>query len=135
MTPLSIVVWFNRAFRNLGLHGCSSHSGRRTFITRAARLVHGAVARCAMPVARWSRSIPNNPAVIDGDTGARSASSVAILGGIISRTATRTKILRSRQRRRWHLSRPKASAIGHAVWGRALLLPRGRDWLDRRQSG
>ena len=40
MTPLSIVVWFNRAFRNIGLHGCSSHSGRRTFITRAARLVH-----------------------------------------------------------------------------------------------
>jgi integrase len=42
MTPLSIVVWFNRAFRNVGLHGCSSHSGRRTFITRAARLVHKA---------------------------------------------------------------------------------------------
>ena len=42
MTPLSIVVWFNRAFRNIGLHGCSSHSGRRTFITRAVRLVHKA---------------------------------------------------------------------------------------------
>ena len=39
MTPLSIVVWFNRAFRNTGLQGCSSHSGRRTFITRAARLL------------------------------------------------------------------------------------------------
>ena len=26
MTPLSIVVWFNRAFRDIGLHGCSSHS-------------------------------------------------------------------------------------------------------------
>ena len=48
MTPLSIVVWFNRAFRNIGLHGCSSHSGRRTFITRAARLVHRPVARCGM---------------------------------------------------------------------------------------
>ena len=42
MMPLSIVVWFNRAFRNIGLIGCSSHSGRRTFITRAARLVHTA---------------------------------------------------------------------------------------------
>ena len=42
MTPLNIVVWFNRAFRNIGLNGCSSHSGRRTFITRAARLVHKA---------------------------------------------------------------------------------------------
>jgi integrase/recombinase XerD len=42
MTPLSIVVWFNRAYRATGLQGCSSHSGRRTFITRAARLVHKA---------------------------------------------------------------------------------------------
>src|SRR5437899_3913015 len=38
MTPLSIVVWFHRAFKVLDLKGCSSHSGRRTFITRAARL-------------------------------------------------------------------------------------------------
>src|SRR5204862_692471 len=38
MTPLSIVVWFNRAFKNIGLKGCSSHSGRRTFVTRAARV-------------------------------------------------------------------------------------------------
>jgi integrase len=35
MTPLSIVVWFSRAYRALGFDGCSSHSGRRTFITRA----------------------------------------------------------------------------------------------------
>ena len=34
----SIVLWFARAFRAIGLDGCSSHSGRRTFITRAARL-------------------------------------------------------------------------------------------------
>ena len=38
----SIVLWFARAFRAIGLDGCSSHSGRRTFITRAARLVHKA---------------------------------------------------------------------------------------------
>ena len=42
MTALSIVVWFNRAFKNIGLKGCSSHSGRRTFVTRAARVVHKA---------------------------------------------------------------------------------------------
>ena len=29
MTPSSIVVWFNRAFRSVGLKGCSSHSGRQ----------------------------------------------------------------------------------------------------------
>ena len=45
MTPLSVVVWFNRAFHKVGLKGCSSHSGRRTFITRAARLVHKAAVR------------------------------------------------------------------------------------------
>src|SRR6202045_3082949 len=29
MRSLSIVVWFNRAYKNIGLKGCSSHSGRR----------------------------------------------------------------------------------------------------------
>ena len=29
MTPPSIVVWFNRAFKSIGLKGCSSHSGRQ----------------------------------------------------------------------------------------------------------
>ena len=48
MTPLSIVIWFQRAYRALGFEGCSSHSGRRTFITRAARLVHKAGGSCAM---------------------------------------------------------------------------------------
>ena len=42
MTPQSIVVWFAQAYRVIGLEGCSSHSGRRTFITRASRLVHHA---------------------------------------------------------------------------------------------
>src|SRR5271156_2707746 len=42
MRPVSIVNWFAIAYRAVGLEGCSSHSGRRTFITRAARLVHKA---------------------------------------------------------------------------------------------
>lgn len=46
--PVSIVCWFARAFRAVGLEGCSSHSGRRTFITRAARLVHRVGAHCGM---------------------------------------------------------------------------------------
>ena len=42
MRPVAIVAWFARAYRGIGLTGCSSHSGRRTFITKAARLVHRA---------------------------------------------------------------------------------------------
>jgi integrase len=37
--PGSIVNWFRQLYADLGLTGCSSHSGRRTFITNAARLV------------------------------------------------------------------------------------------------
>jgi integrase len=33
MRPLSIVVWFANAYRMAGFDGCSSHSGRRTFIS------------------------------------------------------------------------------------------------------
>jgi integrase/recombinase XerD len=37
MRPNSIVNWFVTLFKALGIEGCSSHSGRRTFITGAAR--------------------------------------------------------------------------------------------------
>jgi integrase len=69
MTPLSIVVWFNRAFRNIGLTGCSSHSGRRTFITRAARLVHKAGGSLRdVQLLAGHRSIQTTQRYIDGDT-------------------------------------------------------------------
>jgi integrase/recombinase XerC len=35
----AVAVWFHRVYRDLGMVGCSSHSGRRTFITRAARKI------------------------------------------------------------------------------------------------
>lgn len=38
-TPQVIVNLFCRWFDDTGLHGCSSHSGRRTFITNAARKI------------------------------------------------------------------------------------------------
>ena len=69
MTSLSIVVWFNRAFAQIGLNGCSSHSGRRTFITRAARLVHrtGGSLRDVQVLA-GHRSLLTTQRYIDGDT-------------------------------------------------------------------
>jgi integrase/recombinase XerC len=39
LSAAAVVVWFHRLFRGLGMAGCSSHSGRRSFITRAARKI------------------------------------------------------------------------------------------------
>jgi integrase len=72
MTALSIVVWFNRAFRNIGLKGCSSHSGRRTFVTRAARMVHKAGGSLRdVQLLAGHRSIETTQRYIDGDTDAQ----------------------------------------------------------------
>jgi integrase len=40
LRPNSIVNWFVALFAELGFEGCSSHSGRRTFITATARNIH-----------------------------------------------------------------------------------------------
>lgn len=39
MSPRSIVNWFTQLYAQAGYQGCSSHSGRRTFITRSARVL------------------------------------------------------------------------------------------------
>jgi len=72
MTPLSIVIWFSRAYEALGLTGCSSHSGRRTFITRAARLVHQAGGSLRdVQLLAGHRSIQTTQRYIDGDSDAQ----------------------------------------------------------------
>ncbi len=72
MTPSSIVVWFNRAFKSIGLQGCSSHSGRRTFVTRAARLVHKAGGSLRdVQLLAGHRSIQTTQRYIDGDSDAQ----------------------------------------------------------------
>lgn len=38
-TAKGVVNWFHHAYRDLRLEGCSSHSGRRTFITQTARVI------------------------------------------------------------------------------------------------
>jgi integrase/recombinase XerD len=72
MTPMSIVVWFSRAYQTLGFEGCSSHSGRRTFITRAARVVHKAGGSLRdVQLLAGHRSIQTTQRYIDGDSDAQ----------------------------------------------------------------
>lgn len=72
MLPVNVVHWFARAFRAIGLEGCSSHSGRRTFITRAARKVHvtGGSLRDVQILA-GHQSIDMTQRYIEGDTDAQ----------------------------------------------------------------
>jgi integrase len=72
MTAMSIVNWFAKAYRAIGVEGCSSHSGRRTFVTKAARLVHraGGSLRDVQYLA-GHRSIQTTQRYIDGDTDAQ----------------------------------------------------------------
>jgi integrase len=72
MTAKSIVNWFKRYYLALNLAGCSSHSGRRTFVTKAARLVHraGGSLRDVQQLA-GHRSIKTTQAYIDGSSDAQ----------------------------------------------------------------
>ena len=69
MQPIAIVAWFARAYRAIGLMDCSSHSGRRTFITKAARLVHRAGGSLRdVQVLAGHRSLLTTQRYINGDT-------------------------------------------------------------------
>jgi integrase/recombinase XerC len=39
LSAAAVAVWFHRVYTGLGMVGCSSHSGRRSFVTRAARRI------------------------------------------------------------------------------------------------
>jgi integrase len=69
LQPGSVVNWFARLYGELGFVGCSSHSGRRTFITNAARLVFraGGSLRDVQQLA-GHRSIEQTQGYIDSDT-------------------------------------------------------------------
>ncbi len=69
MRPNSIVNWFVTMFAELELDGCSSHSGRRTFITTAAKNVYRAGASLRdVQLLAGHRSIDTTQRYIEGDT-------------------------------------------------------------------
>lgn len=72
MRPRAIVNWFKATYDELGLDGCSSHSGRRTFITRSARLIAraGGSLRDVQELA-GHRAITTTERYIEGDRDAQ----------------------------------------------------------------
>lgn len=69
MRPASVVQWFKLLYRELGFTGCSSHSGRRSFVTYAARSIHrvGGSLKDVQQLA-GHRSLETTQAYIEGDS-------------------------------------------------------------------
>ena len=70
--PATVRLWFHRLYTSLKMDGCSSHSGRRTFITRAARRVSqvGGSLRDVQELAGHT-SLAMTQRYIEGDTEAK----------------------------------------------------------------
>ncbi|HLZ77149.1 site-specific integrase [Phenylobacterium sp.] len=65
----SVVNYFVTLYARVGAAGCSSHSGRRTFITQAARSAHRAGASLRdVQLLAGHRSIETTQGYIDGDS-------------------------------------------------------------------
>jgi len=72
LSPATVRLWFHRLYTALKMDGCSSHSGRRTFITRAARKVSqvGGSLRDVQELAGHT-SLAMTQRYIEGDTEAK----------------------------------------------------------------
>lgn len=72
MRPGSVVNFFAVTYRTLQLDGCSSHSGRRTFVTQAARKSHQAGSSLRdVQLLAGHKSISTTERYIDGDSDAQ----------------------------------------------------------------
>jgi integrase len=72
LSPGSVVNWFRAFYAKLGLQGCSSHSGRRTFITVAARRVARAGGSLRdVQILAGHRSLRHTQDYIEGDSRAQ----------------------------------------------------------------
>jgi integrase len=72
LSPGSVVNWFRAFYARLGLEGCSSHSGRRTFITLAARRVARAGGSIRdVQLLAGHRSLRHTQGYVDGDSRAQ----------------------------------------------------------------
>jgi integrase/recombinase XerD len=72
MEASSIVKWFIGIYRELNYEGCSSHSGRRSFVTKAARTIHlvGGSLKDVQQLA-GHRSLETTQGYIEGDSKAQ----------------------------------------------------------------
>lgn len=72
MRPNSLVCWFKALYNTVGFGGCSSHSGRRTFITMASKLVHEAGGSLRdVQLLAGHRSLVTTERYIEGDSHAQ----------------------------------------------------------------
>src|SRR5215469_9395998 len=72
MSPGAVQVWFHRLYSSLGFAGASSHSGRRSFITRCAKKIveAGGSLRDVQELAGHA-SLATTQRYIQGDTDAK----------------------------------------------------------------
>ena len=72
MNANTVAAWFGRLYQRLGFIGCSSHSGRRTFVTSAAKKVSqaGGSLRDVQEMA-GHRSLQMTARYIEGDSDAK----------------------------------------------------------------
>lgn len=72
LSPGAVQVWFHRLYASLGFAGASSHSGRRTFVTRCAKniIAAGGSLKDVQELAGHS-SLSTTQRYIQGDTDAK----------------------------------------------------------------